>query len=316
MGLLAAPTTARPRAGRPPAPSPARTPAPAAAVWHAPADVDAEPRVRAPWRAGVAERLVDVTDAFVGAPYVVSPLGEGFGQDPDPRLRFDAFDCTTFVETALALALGHDLDDSRRVLDRIRYRGDVVAYAERRHFPESEWLPGLQQAGLLVDVTRAVGGDDIVVATKTLDPARWARARGKHLPSLPAERLPSGPASLDVWALAAAAAHPERIPAGTVLSVVRVDFKNVPVRVSHQGLVVDKDGQRVLRHAADRLHHHVVDEPLDRFFARLQRYGRWPVVGVHLAQVVPAADWRVRLGVGEPSPASPAASTPLAPPAP
>jgi hypothetical protein len=67
--------------------------------------------------------------------------------------------------------------------------------------------------------------------------------------------------------------------------------------VSHQGLVVEKDGRRFLRHAADRLHHHVVDEPLDRFFARMKHYGRWPVAGVHLTRLHPAADWRTRLGV-------------------
>ena len=27
------------------------------------------------------------------------------GVDPDPRIRFDAFDCTTFVETVLAYLL-------------------------------------------------------------------------------------------------------------------------------------------------------------------------------------------------------------------
>ncbi len=277
-------------------------------VFVAPDEGAVSARVRAPWRAGIADRLVDVTDAFVGAPYQRSPLGEGEGVDPDPRLRFDAFDCTTFVETALALALAGDLDDAGRVLDRIRYRGAQVGFLERRHFPEAEWIPGLIDAGLLVDVTRAVGGDDVVVATKQLDAAAWARAMRRPapgLPRLPAERVPAGTFALDTWTLAAAAAHPERIPPGTVLSVVRVDFRNVPVRVSHQGLVVEKDGRRFVRHAADRVHHRVVDEPLGAFFARLQRYSRWPVTGVHLARVQPAADWRQRLALDAPPASSP-----------
>ena len=49
------------------------------------------------------DRLIYLSDPFVGAPYVVSPLGEGAGEDTDPRIRFDAFDCTTFVETTMAL---------------------------------------------------------------------------------------------------------------------------------------------------------------------------------------------------------------------
>lgn len=283
---------------------PQRPPAPPAS-FVAPSLNDVDARVRAPWRGDVNARLVEVTDPFVGAPYLLSALGEGEGPDPDPRLRFDAFDCTTFVETALALALADDLVDARAVLDRIRYRGAVVAFAERRHFPEAEWIPGLTAAGLLVDVTRAVGGDDVVVEQKHLDAGVWARARAKGLPALSPERIPSGTFALDVWRLAAAAAHPERIPPGTIVYVVRVDYRSVPVRVSHQGLVVEKAGRRYVRHAADRGHHSVVDEPIERFFARLQAYAKWPVAGVHLTRVQPAADWRARLGLRATSPAAP-----------
>jgi hypothetical protein len=308
--LASAPAAA---AARPPAKGPTAVAVP----WAAPTAAAVEAHVRAPWRAGVAERLADVTEVFVGAPYAVSPLGEGAGVDPDPRLRFDTFDCTTFVETALALGLGRDLDDARSILDRIRYRGAVVDYAERRHFPESEWIPGLTAAGLLVDVTAAVAGpDEVMAATKTIDRARWSKARGRNLPRLQPERLPTATATLAVWRLDAAAAQPEKIPSGTVLHVVRVDFKNVPVRVSHQGLVVEKDGRRFLRHAADRIFHRVVDEPLDLFLARLQHAARWPVVGVHLTQVVPADDWRTRLGVPEAGPDATPNRTPRPSPSP
>ena len=40
--------------------------------------------------------------SFLGAPYMNSPLGEDVAPDSDPLIRFDAFDCTTFVETVLA----------------------------------------------------------------------------------------------------------------------------------------------------------------------------------------------------------------------
>ena len=50
------------------------------------------------------ERVVGVSARFLGVPYVVSPLGEGHGQDPDPLFRADAVDCLTFVEQSLALA--------------------------------------------------------------------------------------------------------------------------------------------------------------------------------------------------------------------
>ena len=252
-------------------------------------------RVHPPGAAGMAARLADVTAPFLDAPYLLSPLGEGQGVDPDPRLLFDAFDCTTFVETALALALARDLDDARVILDHIRYQGGVVDYVARRHFPEAEWIPQLTRSGLIVDVTRQIGGTAVTVETKKLDLGVWKKAHHEGMPQLPDERIPHGVFALDVWPLADAAAHADRIPAGTILHVVRLDFPNVPVRVSHQGLVLEKEGAKFIRHAADRLHHRVVDEPLDRFFSRMKQYERWPVAGVHLTLVQPAADWRQRL---------------------
>jgi hypothetical protein len=259
----------------------------------------------------LAARLEQVTRPFLDAPYVLSPLGEGEGRGPDtdPRLRFDAFDCTTFVETALALALSPTLDVARDRLDLIRYERGVVDFAARRHFPEAEWIPDLVQAGLLEDITRQVGGADVIVERKRIGPDVWQRTKHPGLPPLPPTRIPDGVFALDVWPLAAAAAAPDRIPDGTVLHLVRADFKNVPVRVSHQGLVLTVKGRKVLRHAADRVHHRVVDEPLERYFARMARYQKWPVTGVHLTAVVARPGWEARLraaGVGAPPPAPPA----------
>ncbi len=240
----------------------------------------------------LADRLRVVSDPFLGAPYALSPLGEGQGEDPDPRLRYDAFDCTTFVETTVALAIAKDIGEARRLLDLIRYRHGEPGFLARRHFPEAEWIPELQELGFLEDITRQVGGDNVVVEKKRLDAAVWERRkRPSHL-ELPAARIPSGDFALDVWPLDDARAHQRRIPPGTLLNLVRVDFKSVPVRVSHQGIVIEKKGALYMRHAADRMFHSVVDEPLDHFFLRMQKYKKWPVAGVNLARVQEPAGWR------------------------
>ena len=70
------------------------------------------------------------------------------------------------------------------------------------------------------------------------------------------------------------------------MNLVRVDFKSVPVRVSHQGLIIEKNGKKFIRHAADRMYHRVVDEPLEAFFHRMQQYRKWPVAGVNLVRIV------------------------------
>jgi hypothetical protein len=255
-------------------------------------------------KGSLAERIVVVSEPFLGAPYAVSPLGEGAGasEDPDPRMRFDAFDCTTFVETALALAMTDDLAQARSLLDLIRYEKGEATFLKRRHFPEAEWIPQLEKLGFLVDITREVGGTDVTVESKLINATVWdKRRRPSHL-ELPVERIPDGTFSLDVWDLDAARAGQKKIPPGTLLNLVRVDFKTVPVRVSHQGIVIEKNGKQYLRHAADRMFHSVVDEKLDHFFLRMQKYKKWPVRGVHLMRLAEPEGWRGWLASGDASP--------------
>lgn len=70
---------------------------------------------------------------FLGMPYVKNPLGEGMAPDTDPLIRFDAFDCATFVETAIA-------DGNIDKLNKIRYKGGKVDFLNRNHFIETDWL--------------------------------------------------------------------------------------------------------------------------------------------------------------------------------
>lgn len=70
---------------------------------------------------------------FLGARYINSPLGEGCAPDSDPLIRFDAFDCTTFVETVMA---NGDIE----TLNQIRYKDGQIGFLNRNHFIESDWL--------------------------------------------------------------------------------------------------------------------------------------------------------------------------------
>lgn len=71
--------------------------------------------------------------SYLGAQYQNSALGECVPPDDDPLIRFDAFDCTTFVETVLA---GGD----KGRLNQIRYKDGDVGFINRNHFIESDWL--------------------------------------------------------------------------------------------------------------------------------------------------------------------------------
>lgn len=70
---------------------------------------------------------------YLGVKYLSNPLGENAPPDSDPIFRTDAFDCTTFVETAMA---NGDVD----VLTRIRYKDGKIDFLNRNHFIESDWL--------------------------------------------------------------------------------------------------------------------------------------------------------------------------------
>ena len=70
---------------------------------------------------------------YLGAKYANDPLGEEIAPDSDPLIRFDAFDCTTFVETALA-------NGDKDLLTNIRYKDGKIGFLTRNHFIETDWI--------------------------------------------------------------------------------------------------------------------------------------------------------------------------------
>ncbi len=243
-----------------------------------------------------AERAVWASGLLVGAPYVFSALGEGEGPDPDPRFRLDAFDCVTFVETAIVLGNAASTAEAARLLDDIRYDGPPD-YAHRNHYMEAQWVPSNLRKGWITEATRAIAGPLSRTATVRFTPAGWRAAEeaGRVLAFLPRERWPQGAFSLDFVPLARVAGLAHRIPAGTLLLVVREEHPPTPYRVSHLGMViVGPGGERFVRHASDAPGAlRVRDEPLHEFLARHARFKRWPVSGVSLFTIRDNAE-RVR----------------------
>ena len=114
-----------------------------------------------------AETAVCLGKSFLGRPYVAHTLEES--ETEQLIVNFRTFDCTTFVETTLALALAlNELPKDqnparydqlfRNYLTKVRYRNGVMdGYASRLHY-FSEWLRDNERKGLLRDVTRQLGG--------------------------------------------------------------------------------------------------------------------------------------------------------------
>ena len=99
---------------------------------------------------------------YLGKPYLNDPLGENIAPDSDPLIRFDAFDCTTFVETVLA-------NDDVQKLNKIRYKDGNIDFRNRNHFIESEWIPN--NSDLVENVSAKYG--KTAIRTVKINRAAW-----------------------------------------------------------------------------------------------------------------------------------------------
>lgn len=119
-----------------------------------------------------AATAVAIGKKLIGAPYVAHTLD----QNPNESLvvNLNRFDCTTFLETVLALALTHHelaasaqtgttLEQTyRQYLTQLRYRnGRIDGYASRLHY-FSEWLREGERNGFLTDITASLPGSRVV----------------------------------------------------------------------------------------------------------------------------------------------------------
>ncbi len=100
--------------------------------------------------------------SFLGAQYMASPLGETVPPDDDPLIRFDAFDCVTFVETVLA-------NGCECCLTKIRYQNGQIGFITRNHFIESDWL--IHNSDLVENVSAQYAPTD--VRKVVVDKAGW-----------------------------------------------------------------------------------------------------------------------------------------------
>lgn len=260
--------------------------------------------VEAPADPGVAA-IDRISAHFLGVPYVHSPLGEGEGVDADPRLRFDAMDCMTYVETVLALSAMPEGAEAQSpallpLLDDIRYDG-APSFAHRNHFVESQWIPSNLRKGWIRAVSREIAGAEVRRVSKVFGPDRWRRRRALLDFPLAPDEIPSGEFELELVPFSVARKQAGRIPSGTILFVVRSDAASQPSRVTHVGIVFQGPAGPTFRHASRAPYQRVFDEPFEHFLKRNAAYDRWPVVGfAAFATQVPLERARQLLGAASP----------------
>ena len=240
------------------------------------------------------ERMRAVSEPLLGLPYVADPMGEG-GVDPDPFVRYDGFDCLTFVEEVVSLATSGDPDHSAAARLGLRYGEAEPAYGTRHHFMELQWIPSNLELGRILETTQRYGQTRHM--ERVVDAETWERWPSRAQFALPDEQLPLGTMALDILPLELAIAVAKDVEPGSIIMVVREEKANIPIWITHVGFVVAGE-EPILRHATRmRSSRRVRDHSLAWYLTHLRTYKNWPVAGVAIFEPV---DVGPRLSLLEP----------------
>ena len=101
-------------------------------------------------------RTLHFAKQMLGVPYVAGTLDSN--EEERLVVRTDALDCTTLVETVLALCIAdkrgeRDFEGFKKALTQVRYRDGILnGYASRLHY-FSDWIYNNEQMGFVKDCT-------------------------------------------------------------------------------------------------------------------------------------------------------------------
>lgn len=260
---------------------------------------------------GVTPRLEAFSKMFVGLPYGVGgPLGEGPDgrYDQDPLYRFDTFDCTTFVETIVSLAHSREAQEFEVAMNNIRYENGEVDYLKRSHFTDLWWIPRNINNGLLTDITRDIGGNQVLMARADINLPGWLKkislAEIRVPEASPSERnaLLEELRAMNRFYTIEVAEVPyvsinwilknpswlRNIPHGAIVNFVRPNWDLTEQygshqNISHQAFLFWKGNVLFQRHASSSTPATVVDVPFLDYLKRFENHAT--MKGVHFMRV-------------------------------
>lgn len=239
-------------------------------------------RVRALRHESIGSRIKGHSESWLGLPYTNGPLGEGGGEDPDPMLRYDTFDCLTFVEEVLALSLAPDPVATQNVRLALRYtKPNEPTYSNRRHFMLAEWIPELIEKGWLQDITSRYEG--AIKIQREVTESTWKNWSKRGSFELRDERLPIGVQQFWYLPIDAAISAAPQIPDGTILFTLRQPLPHIPIAVTHVSIKIPGD-RPTMRHATKMGSGGVKDHSIVWYLEHLKTYENWPAAGLILLE--------------------------------
>jgi hypothetical protein len=123
----------------------------------------------------IQRRIEIQSGALLNTPYLEGALGEGAnGQyDQNPLYRFDYFDCETYVDTVMALALAKSLPDFRNKINQIRYKFGNISFTYRNHFPSADWIPSNKKNGYIRELSYFISGQKTRLSRTQINLRNW-----------------------------------------------------------------------------------------------------------------------------------------------
>lgn len=267
------------------------------------------------------ERIDWISQQFLGSPYLLGALGEGASAryDQFPQYRLDAFDCDTYVNTVLALALSHSLLEFKQCIKHMRYFNGNVSYINRTHFTGLDWNQYHQQQAVLKDITlnikEANNHTVAQLASALIEKPSWyahkrlatIRLRNKDtikqnklLIELKAKGAKLKASLEEVAYLPFTALFLQKnkpnmylfnqIPQGAIIEIVRPNWDlkkqiGTSLNISHLGFAIWKKGRLFFRQSSSE-HYQTIDVPLIEY---LQNAQNSPTIrGINVQVVNPA----------------------------
>ena len=203
---------------------------------------------------------------YLGAKYMRDPLGEERSPDTDPLIRYDAFDCTTFVETVMA---GGDVAN----LNDIRYKNGDIDFMNRNHFIESDWL--VNNSSRVENVSKKYG--KIKTRNLTIDKAAWM----KRVHGIESDFVPVRVSLEYIPYKNLGTINNDRTMIVLFVSGNSDSLKTIgtELAVTHMGLLLPSG--KTMRHASSAAGH-VVDADFEKYTSRRKKIGE---MGVALIEI-------------------------------
>ncbi len=190
---------------------------------------------------GLAARIERLSKEFIGRPYAINPLGGGAGLPEHLSVSLTSFDCVTYMETVLALALSRKVAEFADYLRRIRYHKGEVSWASRNHYMVDWWQNNA--AGFILNLTT---GNASVEKHRRLTAVRELPAEDVRFRVFPKHNL----------------SHVRKLIKTANFVCFASTKKNLDV--FHAGILIRQTDAILLRHAT-RSKGAVVEQPLSDF---------------------------------------------------